>query len=127
MSKRKVFISHRHKDRDWVERFSRSLSEKGWTAWSGMADPDLANVNEKVEKALRTSDAIVLVPDHGEEQSPWMLFELGAAIAMGKIVVAVVPEDFDMERVPNVMRTRSSQVKSTPEETALDLVDKIAA
>jgi hypothetical protein len=71
---------------------------------------------------LRESDLFVLIDPHNVK-TPSLLFELGAAIGMGKRVVAIVPKDFDPTKLPLPLRARRFLVKERPSATANELVE----
>jgi hypothetical protein len=123
----KVFISHPGSDPQWAEAFATSLQERGAEAW---LDIDNLKFGEpqagEQECALRNSDLFValIAPDNIER--PRLYFELGAALGMGKRVVGVVPHGFDEEKLPPLLRRRPHLVKSSPEQTARQLLASAA-
>jgi len=63
----------------------------------------------------------VTVIDPAIVASPALLFEVGAALGMGKKIVAVVPRDFDASQLPHALRVRRYLVKDSPQDTADEL------
>jgi len=49
------------------------------------------------------------------------LFELGAAVGLGKRVVPIVPREFQSSEPPYPLRSRQGIVRGTPQETAKKL------
>ncbi len=89
-----VFISHSRADRAFAERLRNSIQALGATVWS---DDNAINPGEGWDQALRealeSSDGVVLVvPEPGTARANSAFFEAGAARALGKPVVAVIPE-----------------------------------
>ena len=119
MDKPSVFISHAPSDDEWVRRFSKEMENRGLSVWLDLtalrAGDDL---REGIEKGLRESDAVIAVVTQDNIRSPSLLFEIGAAVGMGKRVIAIVPPNFDLSLVPQPLRTRKFLVRGSPEETA---------
>ena len=90
---RQVFLSYADSDRAFASRLSDVLSETGARAW----DPTKAmrpgdDISESILAGLRESDIVVFVVPEREGAGKNALAELGAARALGKRIVAVVPE-----------------------------------
>src|SRR5213593_2614396 len=96
-----IFLSYSHKDRPWVEAFTRTLEGAGVRAWF-----DAANLSpgerwdELTQDALRKSQTLVVILSHNSVDSPWTFFELGAAFADGKRIIPILVEDLDWNRIP---------------------------
>ncbi len=89
----KVFLSFSKPDRSFAERLGSNiralggdvLSEDTWN------EPG-ANLDQALREALEASDGVVLVvPEPGASKANKAFFEAGAARALGKPVVAVLP------------------------------------
>jgi hypothetical protein len=123
MTKPRVFISYSSQDRDWAQAFAQSLKEFGAEVWfdqwkvpAGEAWP------ASFEKGLRESDVIAVVINLADLSRPNLLFEVGAAVGMGKRVVPILPRDFQSSELPYPLRVRQAILRETPEETARKLV-----
>jgi hypothetical protein len=93
MNKPRVFISYSHSDEeaDWIRRFVRALEEQGVSAWLDVERLSAGDrVQEALEQALRGSDALVAVVDPKRPNRPALLFELGAALGMGKRIIPAI-------------------------------------
>ena len=55
---------------------------------------------EKLQEALRESKTLVVILSLASVDSPWIFFELGAAIADNKRIIPVLLEGVDMARIP---------------------------
>src|SRR6266576_2699118 len=96
MAKRKVFVSYSHRDAEWAKEFAKALTDRGVEVWiDQLALKAGESIREGVEKGLRESDLFVALIDPSSVTTPSLFFELGAAIGMGKRVVAIVPKEFD--------------------------------
>jgi len=123
----RVFLSYSHADvdREWVRAFAESLRNRGVEVWFDEfevkpGEPYL----EAMEKGLRRSDFIVFVMTTNSVKRPDIFFEIGAAIAGGKRMVAIVSKDVDPSLLPQPLRTRRFLAQGAPEETAEELVSE---
>ncbi|MGD0298049.1 MAG: toll/interleukin-1 receptor domain-containing protein [Bryobacteraceae bacterium] len=122
MQKRSVFISHSARDADWVRSFAEALGQRGVTVWlDGLDDRTSEPAVDELEAGFRSSDLLVALLDADSSLSPNLFFELGAAIGMGKRVLAIVPRAVDPSDLPLKMRLWRYLVRDTPELTAEEL------
>jgi len=95
-----LFISCSEQDREFAERLAKSLGERGRSSWMSahglLTDSDwLPTLKEK----LANSEALVLVmPTTTAVSSNSAFFEAGAARAIGKDVVVIVPDLNEVDR-----------------------------
>ncbi|HYA17568.1 MAG TPA: toll/interleukin-1 receptor domain-containing protein [Bryobacteraceae bacterium] len=126
--KQQVFISHSATDTEWARSFARALEDRGVTVWLDEFNLQPGDsIREALERALRSSDVLVTLVDAGAPVKPYLYFELGAAIGMGKRVVPIVPKDLDPKALPLDMRMRRYLVRETPEQTAEQLSHTLLA
>lgn len=89
----RVFLSHALEDRKFVSELSRALKARGAETF---VDYEHVRPGEDVSTTilaqLQRSDLVVFVVPRFEGQGKNALFELGAAKALGKRIVAVLPE-----------------------------------
>lgn len=118
----KVFISHTARDTEWARSFAKALKEHGVSVWFGESDVRPGeSVSDALESGLRNSDVFVALLDAETPAKPNLLFELGAAIGMGKKVVPIVPKGVDLGALPLNLRIRRYLLRDTPEHTAEEL------
>ena len=128
MEKRSVFISHSARDADWARSFAQALKERGVTVWFDEFDVRPGeSVRDALEAGLRSSDVLVALLDAESPSKANLFFELGAAIGMGKRVVAIVPKDLDPSVLPLDVRLRRYLIRDTPEQTAEELSNTLQA
>jgi len=128
MEKRTVFISHSAKDVDWARSFAQALKERGVTVWFDEFDVRPGeSLRDAVEAGLRSSDVLVALLDADSSSKPNLFFELGAALGMGKRLVAIVPKDLDPNVLPLDVRLRRYLIRDTPEQTAQKLSNTLQA
>jgi nucleoside 2-deoxyribosyltransferase len=128
MEKRTVFISHSARDADWARSFAQALKDRGVSVWfDGFDVHPGESVRDALEAGLRSSDVLVALLDAESSSKPNLFFELGAAIGMGKRVVAIVPKDLDPSVLPLDVRLRRYLIRDTPEQTAEELSNTLQA
>jgi len=121
MSKYKIFISYSHSDTDktWVREFARVLESKGIAVW---LDVERLRAGESlpkgIESGLRSSETIVTLITPENVKRPNLLFEIGAAMGMGKQVIPIISGGLDGSQVPYALRDRMFIVQKSPRETA---------
>ena len=128
MSQRRIFISHSRADRDWVRAFAESLKAQGVQVW--LDDLQIQpgdRLEDAIEEGLRNSDVVAFVITSDNVRGPNLLFELGAAIGMGKRAVPIVSKDVETSELPYPLRVRQFLLRESPEETAKKLVKETAA
>jgi hypothetical protein len=126
-NKKQIFISYSHSDADqkWIKAFAESLQRGGFSVWldewrvrAGESLP------ESIEDGLRSSDIIASLITSQSVKQPSLFFELGAAVSMGKRVVAIVSNDVEYSQLPQSLRTRKFLRRASPEETANQLLSE---
>ena len=124
----KVFISHQAHDTDWARSFAKALKERGISVWFDEFDVQPGESwRDALESGLRESDVLVALLDADAPAKPNLLFELGAAIGMGKRVVPIVPKNLDPSALPLDLRLRRYLIRDTPEHTAEELSTSLLA
>ena len=124
-----AFISYSHTEREseWVEQFAQALRDQGIGVWLDAEDvPAGERLADAIEKRLRSSDVIVAIIDADTAQSPWVSFEIGAALGMGKRLIAVVPNGTPSAALPAAIRARRFLERNEPTETATKVASAIA-
>lgn len=111
----RVFISYSLHDKEWVRAFAQDIQDQGFDVWLEDWTATSAGV---VSKALRDSDVVILLVTDQYLDSPWTLFELGAAMAGNKAVVPVVSEGIDLSKLPVPLRHVVFVRKEEPKVTA---------
>ncbi|MCI0560908.1 MAG: toll/interleukin-1 receptor domain-containing protein [Nitrososphaera sp.] len=125
---RQVFISYSHRDREWVRKFVNRLIEAGLRVWIDEKDIALGEpIIVRLEEALRSSDTLVFVLGPENIKSPNSYFELGAALGMGKRIIAVVSGNVPLEDLPAPIRSRRYLIMESPEETAREVAEALTA
>ena len=125
MHRHTVFISYPSSDEHWAREFAESLKSHGLSVWFDkfIVQPG-ESLRDALEKGLRDSDVIVTLISPESVTRPSLLFEVGAALGMGKSIVAIVPEEFDVSQLPQSLRLRRTLTKHSPQATAEELVSE---
>ena len=121
MTTSKVFISYSHQDADkeWRRDFVDALEQQGVDVWldeQRIRPGD--SISDAIESGLRGSDTIIYLINPESVKSAYLYFELGAAMGMGKRLVAIVPQDIDLSQLPQPFRKRKFLWRQSPKETA---------
>lgn len=119
----KIFISHSGEDRQWVRDFAAALRSQGSEVWLDEwrlrpGEP----IQEEMEKGLRESDIVAFVITPQNIHGGNFMFELGAAIGMGKRAVPILAKDVPASELPFPLRARFALRKESPDETARKLL-----
>jgi nucleoside 2-deoxyribosyltransferase len=105
MGNLKVFISSSAQDLDWARSFAQALKDRGVAVWFDQFEVRPGDsVSDALEAGLRASDVVVTLVDTESSSKPALMFELGAAIGMGKKVVPIVPKGVDPNVLPMYVR-----------------------
>jgi hypothetical protein len=101
-SRKKLFISYSHSDRDFAERFATALHEQGQPVWLAQWEigPGDSLVEKIFEQGLREADAFAVLLSKESVRSKWVREELNVAI-INRIenltrVIPVLKEDVEL-------------------------------
>lgn len=126
MSEPKVFISYSHDDAEWTRKFAEALRDQSIDVWLDTWQVQAGDsLGDAVETGLRESDAIVAVLSAANIRRPNISFELGAALGMGKRLIAIVPSDLDSSLIPFYLRSRRYLMKDAPNEAAREVAEAL--
>jgi len=117
-----MFISYAHADRTWTRELVDALKKRSASVWFDEHEiPAGKSILPAFEKGLRNSDIVVLVSPTNEAR-PNVLFELGAAVALGKTVVPIVSADADIRKLPAPLRSKRFLRMEDPNTIASELL-----
>ncbi|HMK81739.1 MAG TPA: toll/interleukin-1 receptor domain-containing protein [Xanthobacteraceae bacterium] len=129
MSKRSVFISYSPRDAGLAKRVERVLRDLGVDALDIREPHAGEDWRKAVQSAIRRSDAMVLIASPHTLASSWLLYETGAAQALGKRIVVLLSNEYSVKELPEEIS--ASQVVDfdprAPERAAHDIVARLAA
>ena len=122
-----IFISHSFSDEPWVREFAAALRKHGLHVWEDQHSIRPGeSLREEIEKGLRESNLLVILLTPENVSQPKLFFEIGAAIGLGKPVIAVVSPDLDVSRLPQSIRERKYLLRESPQITADQLFTQAA-
>jgi hypothetical protein len=93
-----VFISHARVDAPKLELIIRSLIERGLIQAEDriLKEEDLPtkhrSLREEVKRQIQSASKVVVVWGTASAMSQWVNYEIGLADALGKPIIAVVPQ-----------------------------------
>jgi hypothetical protein len=123
-----VFISYSHGDREWVGQFVNALSEQKLHVWYDATeikpgDPWL----DRIEEGLRESTSVVFVITPETVHSNWFAAEMGAALALRKLVIPVLAKDTPLEAVPGPIKRRKYLLRDDPKTVAEEIARRVVS
>jgi len=96
---KRVFISYSMADRAFADKLRHAMSKEQAEILDPIYNTEAGDKFEDlIRDVLSQSDVFVYIVPEKEGSGKWSLFELGAAKALGKRIVAVLP---DSSRVAN--------------------------
>ena len=100
--KNKVFLSYAYgEDTPWVELFAHTLEKEGVDVWLHTHEIALGdNLRDKIQEGLRSSNILIVILSSNSAKSPYIFFEIGAAVADNKRIIFVVIDDIGQENLP---------------------------
>lgn len=102
-----VFVSYSLRDQEWAQRFVDELTKKGVNVWSAEKElPVGESIADRIEEQLRSSDIFVFLVGPDSIHSLNLAFELGAALGMGKRVIAIVAKEVQQSDLPGPIKLR---------------------
>lgn len=119
MTETNLFLSYSRGDFAKAKALAEELKRRGVSVF--LDAEELApgvSVAKTLDRALRKSDAIVMFVGSDAAQSSWLMFEMGAAIGMGKRIVPIVAEGVDLKTIPPPLRDRVMIPEESPERLA---------
>ena len=105
----RVFISHSSKDKDFVRRLARDLSEKNTEVWIDDQELDVGDsIVQGISSALRNTDYFILVVSTNSAQSNWVRQELNSALMneLSGAGAVVLPVRIDDAPLPQLLIDR---------------------
>jgi hypothetical protein len=127
MNKKTVFISYSHRDLrpDWLHAFASALQDRNVIVWLDEWEVNPGDqIAEKVDTALRTSDAIIAIVSGSPIQNPNVYLGVGAAIGAEKRLILVVDPAYATS-IPVDLQQRQWVPLRAPEETAREVAEAV--
>jgi TIR domain len=129
MPNQRIFLSYSHDEAPFVRSVAAGLARRGLDAGLNHEEPNVGEpFVDRIQEALRSSS--VLVAFFGRAlDSPWLNFEIGAALGASKTVLPVFLTTSAREAAPPPVREFSGIDASNlkPDEVAEEISEYLAA
>lgn len=87
----RIFLSHAAEDSQIASELAARFHDTGLESWVDELDMETGrDLSRGIKEALREARAIVVLVSERSANSPWVQFEIGAAIGMGKQLIPVL-------------------------------------
>jgi len=97
---RRIFISHTSDSRDYARSLRKALQEFGDAALFDETEMTAGeSIAEVVRTKLQSADYFVVLLTKRTAESPRVMFEIGAAEALGKRVLPILLARLDMDKL----------------------------
>jgi hypothetical protein len=122
-----VFISYSLKDRAWARNLFKALQERGISVWYDENEVRPGDsLLDRIHEGLNKSHGVIFLISAGASKSNWAAAELGAALALHKLIIPIVQEGISPEDIPGPIRLRRYLLKQEPSITAEEIVQAIS-
>lgn len=120
----KLFLSYSRDAAVFAQAVAAGLEERGFVAWTDRGFPHGGDFDERLRRELDHSELVVVFVSSETPRSPNVNFEIGAALAQGKLVLPIYLSEAASRGASGLLR-RTQGIEAytlTPAEVA----DKIA-
>ena len=108
----RVFVSHARKDARLARKVARQIEATGASVHLDERSMKPGeSISVQIDGALRDSDEVVTLVTSNSLSSPWVSFEVGAALGLGKRVVPIVEDLSPKELPPALLPLESVDVR----------------
>lgn len=122
----KIFISYSRDDASYARQLVDALTSEGVDIWFDREQIAAGEpIRAKLARALRDSDVIISLVSPNSLDNPNLLFELGAAVGMGKRIIPIVSSTTAISRLPAPFRTRRYLQRRPAKQMAKALAEEI--
>ena len=115
-----VLISSTPRDKDLAENLAQLVREAGVSVLSVEQTPAQGeSIDLSLRRALKKSDEVVIILTDRSLDNPYLIYEMGAAFSMRKLIVPILVNVEDTEIPPLIARfpyVRYSQLRRYLEE-----------
>lgn len=104
--KMKVFLSHAHEDKPFVERLRKDLENKGITTWYDDKDLDIGDIlTQVISEGIKQSWCFLIVVSPAAIKSGWVEYELNEAyhdhVTQKKRILPVLIGNIKEDQIPS--------------------------
>jgi hypothetical protein len=120
--KRNFFISYSRQDTEAARELVIELEKAGVSVWLDIAEIRPGDRwQSMIQEELRKARVKVVLLTPSSLASQWTYFEVGAAVADGKIIIPVLSKDVLPEQVPSLLRN-FQWISDSPVDKAAKLI-----
>lgn len=130
MSKLSVFISHSQRDAGLAKQLATDLRRLGLKAINPTSEIQPGgDWRKEIQTAIKQSDALILIASPEGLASSWVLYEAGAAEALGKNVMVLLPDKYSVAELPKEISVKQivGFDPRSPERAAHDIAARMVA
>lgn len=127
---RRVFLSYAHSEKPYVRAVAQELERHGVSTWRDEDEaPAGESVDEVLEDALRAARVMVVFLTGNALSSPWLNFEIGAAVGAEKALIPVFLSAAARNSAPSILRDHDSieAFDLSPSQVAARIAEAIDA
>ena len=129
MSKPSVFMSYSQRDAGLAKQLADDLGRLGFNTWLDQALEPGGDWRKHILEAIEQSDVFVLLASPDGLASSWALYEAGAAQALGKRFLVLLPNSHSVSELPTELSAQPvvGFDPQSPERAAQDIASRLAA
>ncbi|MEM1368776.1 MAG: TIR domain-containing protein [Cyanobacteria bacterium P01_H01_bin.15] len=128
--KSKVFISHSHQDREYVESLIAELKELGVDTWYSVADVRKGALwTAEIRKAIAQCNWVAVIVSSNSAHSKWIRREVDLALTAEHLeehIIPVVLDETELREVNEYLPAMQAIFRTTNDEIAQSLAERIA-
>jgi nucleoside 2-deoxyribosyltransferase len=101
----KIFISHTRDSYEYARNLGAEL--KSFADVAVMDETEAIrgeSIQNLIKRKLQASDVVIVLLTEGAAESPWVMFEIGAALGLGKRILPVLMGDLDHDKIDYLIR-----------------------
>jgi TIR domain-containing protein len=125
MADKRVFFSYSWDDRAFADELRQAMAEHHVHVWDPASDLAVGSEIPDIKKTLTNSDLFVYIIPEKEGSGKGSLLELGAAKALGKRIIAVLPDSGRVANSAVAARLADLLVVNEGRRSPKDIVKKI--
>lgn len=124
----RVFISHSHQDKEFVETLIAQLQERGVETWYSVEDVRKGSLwTAEIRKAIARCNWMAVIVSKNSANSKWIRREVDLALTAEHLedrIVPVVMDDTSLGEVNEYLSTMQAVFRSTSDDIAKSLADR---
>ena len=123
----RVFLSAAWSDRDFVEQLTAEIARQGGIPFAPTDLQPADNIFDRIRSELEAADIVVFVVPSREGEGRTALFEIGAAKALGKRILALVPDQARSANTEVAVQLADQMLLDTGSKPAAEVANSVIA